>query len=117
VVFPPRIAASIKTELARAEDSRKAGLEGRARVCARRAAGLAAKVYFQARKIPVGAESAYNLLRRLSEYPQASPTLRQAAARLVMRVNEDFRLPIEADLVAEARWLIDTIEQDTYRNE
>ena len=32
---------------------------------------------------------------------------------LLMRVDEDFKLPVEADLIAEATWLIDYLENET----
>jgi len=40
-VYDDKILAEIQTELSLAENSRSSGFEGRARVCARRAAGIA----------------------------------------------------------------------------
>jgi hypothetical protein len=47
--------------------------------------------------------SAYDLLNRLKEDPHLSPDLRRIADHLTLRVTEEFKLPVNADLVAEAR--------------
>jgi len=36
---------------------------------------------------------------------------RQAVEHLLLRVDEEFRLPVEIDLLAEAKRLIDTLEK------
>jgi hypothetical protein len=90
-------------ELLRAEAARQAGNEGRARVCARRAAGLAARDFLDRRGLPPG--SAYRSLLILADLPDLSPDLRAAARRLTLQVNEEFTLPQDVDLIAEARRL------------
>jgi HEPN domain-containing protein len=97
----------ILAELARAEQARARGNEGQARVCARRAAGIAARQYFTRQGRPIRTPSAYDLLNRLAEEPHLPPDLRQAAIYLTLRVTEEFKLPVEVDLIAEARKLCD----------
>ena len=96
----------IRTELEGAETARLLGNEGRARVCARRAAGLAARDFFVRHKARANTSSAYKALQELATYPGLAPELKQAAAHLTMRITEEFTLPVEVDLIAEARKLI-----------
>ncbi len=113
--------AKIQAELEQAEMARAGGNEGRARVCARRAAGIAAGV-FLARHArlpghtagapdepsftdPASSPSAYTLLQRLAVQSDVDPVIRQAAVHLTMRVSQDFTLPQEVDLIAEAKML------------
>jgi hypothetical protein len=96
----------IETELQNAERARLAGNEGRARVCARRAAGLAARDFLARHALRLGDRSAYTALQALAEYPGLDPDLRIAALHLVTRVTEQFTLPVDADLIVDARKLI-----------
>jgi hypothetical protein len=93
----------IKTEFDKAAQARDRGNEGQARVCARRAAGIAAREYFMRRGIRQTSVSAYDLLNLLKNDPDLPPELRQIADHLTLRVSEDFKLPVDADLVAEAK--------------
>jgi hypothetical protein len=100
-----KIDAEIQAELDLAEAARAAGNEGRARVCARRAAGMAARQYFLRQGIETGAFIAYTLLSMLAEVPDLDPQVIGAAQDLTRRVDPDFRLPSGMDLIAEARAL------------
>lgn len=93
----------IKAEFEKAEEARARGNEGQARVCARRAAGIAIREYLQRQGTRPPSVSAYDLLNVVKEYPHLSPDLRQIADHLTLRVTEEFKLPVNADLVAEAR--------------
>jgi hypothetical protein len=95
----------IRIELANAGKARQAGNEGRARVCARRAAGLAARDFLARHAAPVQG-STLDALKELAEFPGLPPDLRAAAAHLTMRVGEDFALPPDIDLILEAHNLI-----------
>ena len=95
----------LEAELERAEAARMRGNEGQARVCARRAAGIAIRQYLLRRGQPVRTSSAYDLLNLIAEDPLSTPEVKQAAAHLTLRVNEDFKLPAGVDLLAEARQL------------
>jgi len=110
IVFRKEAKSKIAEELARGADARLAGLEGRARVCARRAAGAATREYLELRGIATPGSSAYDLLVFLQDLPEVSPEIRQAAGHLLTRVDESFSLPVEADLLAEAGWLAQALE-------
>ncbi|NJC95899.1 MAG: hypothetical protein C3F07_13565 [Anaerolineales bacterium] len=92
-------------EFERAEQARALGNEGQARVCARRAAGIVVREYLIQRGIRPPSASAYDLLNLLKDDPHLSPDLRLIADHLTLRVTEEFKLPVDADLVAEARVL------------
>lgn len=95
----------MQEEFDRAEQARAAGNEGRARVCARRAAGIAAREYLERRGQAIRTPSAYDLIKLLVEDSSLPLNLRTAAAHLTLRVDEEFKLPADVDLIAEAREL------------
>lgn len=79
------------------------------RVCARRAAGVSIREYLKREGIAPRSESAYDLLKFLEERDGTPAHLRSAAAYLRLRVTEDFRLPVDADLIAEAKKICDAL--------
>ena len=93
----------IAAEFEKAEQARARGNEGQARVCARRAAGIAIREYLTRRGIRPPSASAYDLLNLLKGDSSLSPGLKRIADHLTLRVTEEFKLPVDADLVAEAR--------------
>jgi hypothetical protein len=93
----------VEAEFEKAEQARARGNEGQARVCARRAAGIAAREYLTRRGIRPPSVSAYDLLNLLKVDPSLSPDLKLIADHLTLRVTEEFNLPVDADLIAEAR--------------
>lgn len=95
----------IRSELSKAEQARIEGNEGMARVCARRAAGIAAGEYLRRRNLLSHPLSAYELLKYLQSLPDISPNIREVAGHFLLRITQDHTLPVEADLIAEARWL------------
>ena len=101
--------AEIQVEIERAEAARTRGNEGQARVCARRAAGIAAREYLTRRGEKIRTPSAYDLLKILAEEQSLSGELRQSARYLTLRVNEEFKLPVNVDLIAEDRKFCDEL--------
>lgn len=97
--------SKIQAEFDRAEQARANGNEGQARVCARRAAGIAIREYLIRKGITPTSTSAVDLLNRLKEEPLLPSDLKRIADHLTLRVTEEFKLPIDADVVAEARRL------------
>jgi HEPN domain-containing protein len=93
----------IRAEIERAEKARARGNEGQARVCARRAAGIAAREYLARRGEIVRTPSAYDLLNLLKDDPRLPLDLKQIAEHLTLRVNEEFKLPVDIDLIAESK--------------
>ncbi len=102
-------AAKIELELTAAENARQQGLEGRARVCARRAAGLAVAPFLEKQGLAIPAD-AYERIVLFSTQPGISLRLRQIATHLLMQVDQSFRLPPEIDLIAEVRQLVRELE-------
>ena len=115
-IIPPWMvhAAEIRIELEMADAARAAGNEGRARVCARRAAGLAARDFlnlhqenpFAAAQERLRNNSAYAALQTLATFPGLAPDLKKAAVNLTTRVTPDFQIPNGIDLIDEAHKLI-----------
>ena len=99
-------------EFKMAEDARNANNHGKMRVCARRAAGSAIREYLTKRGITPPSISAYDLLKYLEGLDETPPDLRLACANLQMRVTEEFQLPINVDLVAEAKKIVSTLAPD-----
>jgi len=111
-IIPGRMSlnSEIFAELQRADAARIVGNEGRARVCARRAAGMAAKVFLN-----MNAEydsssthilSSYEAIRALAAFPTLSVELKQAVVYLTMPVTREFHFPAGIDLIDEAYKLI-----------
>jgi hypothetical protein len=111
-MFRVELREKIEQELAQGEKARQEGFEGRARVCARRAAGIAIREYLRIKAIPSPGLSAVDLLEALLVVEGISGEMRQAAQRLLMRVDEDYSLPADIDLLADARWLAQELERD-----
>jgi hypothetical protein len=95
----------IAAELEKALQARARGNEGQARVCARRAAGIAIRDYNIRRGIRPLSTSAMDLLNLIKDEPQLSPRLKLIADHLTLRITEEFKFPIDVDLIAEAREL------------
>ncbi|MDK1028700.1 MAG: hypothetical protein QGM50_02610 [Anaerolineae bacterium] len=92
-------------EIDNAQTARSSGNEGRARVCARRAAGIAIREYFTRRGETIRKPSSYDLLEMISGEKHLSTEIRRAAKNLTLRITEDSKLPIDVNLIQEARLL------------
>ena len=103
--------SEILSELERALQARERGNEGQARVCARRAAGIAVREYLSRRGIRPPSTSAYDLLQLIQADPDIPVDLKQIADHLTVRVTEDFKLPIDVDLIAEAGTFCDRLSK------
>jgi hypothetical protein len=94
-----------ENELRRAETARAAGNEGKARVCARRAAGLVAAEYLQRQGLSLATGSAIEHLKYLADLEELPPLVREVALHFMLHVSADHDLPVKVDLIDEARWL------------
>jgi len=112
-MFRPEVREKIQQELLQGEAARAQGLEGRARVCARRAAGAAIREYLELRGEPSPVPSAVDSLEYLRSTPGFSPQIQTVADHLLARVDENYQLPVNVDLLAEARWLVQALESLT----
>jgi hypothetical protein len=101
--------SKLQAEFDRAEQARSKGNEGQARVCARRAAGIAIREYFTRKGIHPPSTSAVDLLNLLKEDPLLSPDLKLIVDHLTLRVTEEFKLPVDVDLIAEAKKLCESL--------
>jgi hypothetical protein len=99
----------ISAELASAEAARSGGNEGKARVCARRAAGAAVREYLRLVGQPIQG-SAYDLLGAILQ-SEVGLRVKEAAEHLRLRVDTNHDLPVGVDLIFEARILVETLEQ------
>lgn len=97
--LPPEI----EKELLAASHAESLGRRGRARVCARRAAGLAVRTYFQKIHHPDRTAGLYHLLELFLEFPEIPDEIHQLALHLTTRVSPDFELPDGIDLISDSR--------------
>jgi hypothetical protein len=98
----------IEQELRLARSSREQGNEGRARVCARRAAGWAVEsIYQDDQGHGVSESNAYRWLLWLQEKGQCPLHIKQAAERLTTRVDQEFNLPFDEDPIEDAETIVD----------
>ena len=101
----PSFEDPFQRELEMAEAARASGNEGRARVCARRAAGLIAGEYFTRLGISPIRSSAYDRLRDLRNLEDLPDEVYPIVDHLLLRVDTDQQLPVPVDLIEEARRL------------
>jgi hypothetical protein len=102
--------AMIDAERKRAYAARAEGNEGKVRVCARRAAGVALSYWLGGRGREDWGRDALSRLKALREEPAAPQEVRGAAGRLTARITPDFTSPHGADPLDDAeliiRWLM-----------
>ncbi len=103
----------VQQEFERAKAARARGNEGQARVCARRAAGIAIREYYARQGQSLRTSSAYQLLTLFQSDPRIPPDLKRAAAHLTLRVTEAFEVPVDVDLLDEARKLCEALRGGT----
>jgi len=112
--------AKFEEELQQAEIARNFGNEGRARVCARRAAGIVIGEYLLRNNLPDQGPSAYDRMNYTLTLPEVPESVKEIVNHFLVRVDTDFNLPIDADLIADARWLEENLlleqESKMYKN-
>lgn len=98
-----------EAELSQAQAAREAGYEGKARVCARRAAGVAAGEYMRRLGLPIPGPSVQERLNLLAAQPGLPEQASELIDHLLTRVDKDYNLPINANLIADARLLAEIL--------
>lgn len=93
-------------ELEQAHQFRAQGMEGRARVCARRAAGWAVAVFRQHRLEVETHRNAYHQLRWFRKLEDIPVELRMAAERLTTHVTLSHDLPQREDPIDDAEMIV-----------
>jgi len=83
-----------------------AGNPGKARVCARRAAGWVIQAWYQAREGPGWSGDAMKQLNRLRADPAVPEAPRAAAERLSTRVDREHRLPFKEGALDDAGLIV-----------
>ena len=111
-MYKDEVKSRIEAEFDLAEKSRSQGFEGRARVCSRRAAGIAVRDYLERIQsiLPGTSLNVNQLFSRLINLPTASPEIRLITSHLLARVNEEHELPPDIDILAETRWLVNKLD-------
>jgi len=99
--------APVEKELAQAHKARAMGNEGQARVCARRAAGIAIREWYKRRAEAGWHGDAMKQLQRLQADMLAPEEVRAAARRLTTVVSLDHRLPFADDPIEDAQGIIE----------
>lgn len=102
----------IESELENAHDQRSLGNEGRARVCARRAAGWALAAFREKQLGVKPHPNAFNLLRWFQGLPDVPTELRMTAARLTTRVTPEYKLPHHEDPLDDARYIVEILLEE-----
>ena len=107
--------SNYQKEIQQAESARRAGNEGKARVCARRAAGHIIEEYLLRRGIKTPDFSSYDRLKLLLETDYVSEDIKQIIWHFIVRVTPEHQLPLNADLIEEVRWLRNRLlEEENY---
>ena len=96
----------VEREMGLAAEARRQGNEGKARVCARRAAGWAVGECFDEDTSQSAPRSAWSILQAVACDVRQPSSVRLAAEHLTLRINTEHMLPDDADLLADAELLI-----------
>ncbi len=94
-----------QNELQQALSARSTGNEGKARVCARRAAGILINEYFRRKGISTPGPSVYESLRFFQTLPDVPKDTYNIVDHFLERVDTHFALPEDIDLIQDARRL------------
>jgi len=100
---------AIEKELLAAREAHALGNPGKARVCARRAAGRAIAWFLTKHPHPDWGADALSQLNHLKDDPQFSQECRDAATRLAARISEDFKYQFSSDPLEDAGIIIQTM--------
>jgi hypothetical protein len=103
------VASRVEHELRQARRFQAEGRAGRARVCARRAAGWSVGPTYRRLTGAEPPSSAMSLLQWYASHPDTPDPLRQAARRLTVHVTQEHALPHPEDPIADAQTLIDAL--------
>ena len=90
---------TFRKEYQSAQDAQASGLEGKARVCARRAAGILIQKYLETQNIDLIKTNSLDLIKYLQQTSD-SPELALLLSHYSEVVNSDHHLSSDVDLVA-----------------
>jgi len=95
-----------RKELSNGRLHHQAGFSGMARVCARRAAGIALHYYLELLGNPIQSNNAYDILLYTQTSALFNSEIQDAARILAMRVDENYNLPSNLDPILAAETII-----------
>ncbi len=104
-----RYLEEISKEFTTAQQALSEGNEGKARVCSRRAAGIAITWYLSKVPRPGWHADALHQLLHLKDDTTFSPEVRDAALRLTTKISGRFAYPFSTNPIADARIIVDAI--------
>jgi hypothetical protein len=113
MISPSSWETQFKLEIANALLSRNSGNEGKARVCARRAAGLVVREYLLRNGFENSDPSVVVNLNFLLQQAEIPPQIQDIISHFLVRITPDGNLPIDADLIEEAQWLAKELLHNT----
>tara|TARA_A100001037_G_C15109031_1_gene617997 strand:+ start:1459 stop:1794 length:336 start_codon:yes stop_codon:yes gene_type:complete len=96
----------IESELKLAVAARSNGNEGKARVHARRAAGWAIRSWSTRQGYSNRRKSAFSYLQNVTSDSSIPGRIRDASSHLILRITIDHDLPIETDILDDARLVV-----------
>lgn len=86
------------------------GQEGKGRVCARKAAGMAARRWLDIHNPNQTTRlSPFEALEKIQDINFADPKLHESLNHLIMKVDENYQLPANIHLLESARVVIDEL--------
>ena len=100
----------IEKEFSTAREAMEIGNAGKARVCARRAAGQAITWFLETHVRPRWGSDALSQLTHLKDEQAFPEEIRNAAIRLTTKVSDRFTYPFTAEPIEDARLIIKHIE-------
>ena len=102
-----RAIEQIEKEFATATQARKAGNDGKVRVCARRAAGVAITLWLKSHSRERWGADAMNQLENLKLDESMPQSVRDAAVHLTTKITQQITAPFSTDPVQDSRIIID----------
>jgi uncharacterized protein (UPF0147 family) len=100
------LSKEVKSELELAVEVRSTGNEGKARVHARRAAGWAIRSWYARQGCRKKGQSAFSYLQSVSNDSSVPGHIREAVSHLILRITVHHELPIETDILDDARLVV-----------
>lgn len=97
----------IQKEFAEAARARLLKNEGKVRVCARRAVGIAIAHHYESQNKSLPAVQALDLMKMLHSDTTIPEEIRDAVHRLSARVTPDFTYAFSTDPIADAKVVVD----------
>ncbi|MDH3943115.1 MAG: hypothetical protein OEV06_03370 [Anaerolineae bacterium] len=102
---------AIEAEFQSGSTAQKEGNLGKARVCARRALGIALKGYYTGMGVEFSSSSAFDTIRYMLDDDSAPDDVKERLSAFTQKLakdshDQDSYWPLAVDLLDEARWII-----------